>query len=810
MVRSHNGENSSLITHLISTYRGMCIQAYNEFINEKELVEFCTLIIGLMHDICKDTQAFQEHLNGTNNEKSTRHSGSSAYIAAVVSKYILDKNVNILKEHRLRNFVPNIIFTVISSHHDKIKSVKLFYDFKDSLNEWKETNSKVSKRIINYILKKYGVSNKFEDIKEQIDDNNDIEIIDKDNKKCLESFVLIRTFLGNLVSADIISAKCQTSNIKDNGYKIFKNYDKGNFSNICVKTDNSNEMNEMRNCFQENAIDNYIQNSNKYLFVLDAKTGMGKTICAFRLLKEINPQKAIVFTPRVNICNQTFNEAIKCIDNNNLLLKTYVDEKLYNSDSDKNENIDLLNEFDCSFIITTYNRFHNLFFDIRRNNCIYHNGLKNALFIFDEFHCFNPKSLPNLMAELDILNYYFGIKVIFMSATPYSNNILNNSFKLFNEKEINIVHLIDDSCKQKINELPERRIYKFIEPKKINEIKDSLSKKRNENKGKSCIVFCNLVNDAKEISKSLNANYCVTANLRPIDIKEQIKKISIDLKHNKKITVVCSPVIQAGVDLDFDMAFVETNSISTIMQEAGRCGRSYNNFRGTCKVYIFGIQHEYKGREYPSWMQQMSFNSNELNKFEKTEKDIIHCSISDLKSKMTKGFLSENELEGIIYKHENKLKENFGIIKSKIRTDSSIFKKICFNNSDISDYFSNTINLTKIIDDSESAGFAVFTGEENDLFEEINNIGEEIKELKKENFFNNYNKIKLKKKEFYNKINSVMIRRKSVIDEVEKNFNSKGSLVKKFDWCNIYYITNAENNCYNKKCGYIGFKATII
>ena len=55
-----------------------------------------------------------------------------------------------------------------------------------------------------------------------------------------------------------------------------------------------------------------------------------------------------------------------------------------------------------------------------------------------------------------------------------------------------------------------------------------------------------------------------------------------------------------------------------------------------------------------------------------------------------------------------------------------------------------------------------------------------------------------------------MIRRKSVIDEVEKNFNSKGSLVKKFDWCNIYYITNAENNCYNKECGYIGFKAIII
>lgn len=827
--KSHSHPNSKLLVHLFSTINGMLLQAKNEFVGEDELVDFCSTMIALCHDIAKDTTAFSKHLSGESSSPESRHSGSSAYIALAITNYILNNNENILKNHELRLFVPNIIYTVISSHHSTIKQINI-NEFKSSINEWLLTYSNVSKEIIEFIFNKYNINCSynviFDIIKNNIINENfksNIQYKEDENLKYLKAFVLIRIFLGNLFNADNISAYCQSNGLEDNKYDLLKDFSKGDFSNIDIKINSENNdliINKKRTEIQDRSIQNFKNNKDEKFFVLSAPTGMGKTICLIKLLKEINPNKVSIYCPSINICNQTFDETKKYISNNDIMLKTYLDHKFYNSNEnnlDENEgniDIEIKDNFDASLLITTFNRFHDLYFSLDRKKCVNYNGLKNALFIFDEFHELSNFSLPIYFNMFYVLNYYLGIKFILVSATPKSNNLIKESFACFNNnEEIKIINLLDSDFIEQLNScesISYRRKYKFIGTGDVYNISSIVNLMRYEQPEKSCIVFCNLVNNAKILSEILRADYCITANLTPKDIKKQIQLIKEDLKNKKNITVVCSPVIQAGVDLDFDIAFIDANSMQQILQPGGRCGRNFFVERGTCSVFIFEIECESfykKGMYIPSWFKQKGYDKENIRNYEKNERDCTTIFLKLLKK--NNDFMLENFIENLFNSSdiENKIFDSFEIIMGYVADDFYKFSQ--GEKNDTSPYFSNLFEKTKIIQNDENmSGLAIFVSDDIDVFYKIQQLYIEIDEILKiennDNFFENYKRIKLIRKEILKLLNPLMLRRLSIINEVEnfKDKFDKNNIIKKFEKNNFYYILNAENNFYNETTGF--------
>ncbi|HBK52912.1 MAG TPA: CRISPR-associated helicase/endonuclease Cas3, partial [Syntrophomonas wolfei] len=96
--------------------------------------------------------------------------------------------------------------------------------------------------------------------------------------------------------------------------------------------------------------------------------------------------------------------------------------------------------------------------------------------------------------------------------------------------------------------------------------------------------------------------YYLSTNLVPAQRADRIDKIAADLEDGENLILVSTQVVEAGVDLDFDIVIRDFAPLDSIIQCAGRCNRggimfSYN--RGI--VYLFNVVNE-KGDDYASFI----------------------------------------------------------------------------------------------------------------------------------------------------------------------------------------------------------------
>jgi CRISPR-associated endonuclease/helicase Cas3 len=88
-----------------------------------------------------------------------------------------------------------------------------------------------------------------------------------------------------------------------------------------------------------------------------------------------------------------------------------------------------------------------------------------------------------------------------------------------------------------------------------------------------CIGFFQQIKDYLEKKKLENPVYCLSTNIVPVDRLIRIEKIKADLEAGKKPILIATQVVEAGVDLDFDMGIRDLGPIDSIVQVAGRINR---------------------------------------------------------------------------------------------------------------------------------------------------------------------------------------------------------------------------------------------
>lgn len=112
----------------------------------------------------------------------------------------------------------------------------------------------------------------------------------------------------------------------------------------------------------------------------------------------------------------------------------------------------------------------------------------------------------------------------------------------------------------------------------MNEIeREELSRLVQENE-KSALVIFNAKKDALQFYQEININQCdkkyhLSTSMCPHHRKEILEKIRHDLKEGKKIFVVSTQLVEAGVDFDFPVVFRALAPLDSIIQAAGRCNR---------------------------------------------------------------------------------------------------------------------------------------------------------------------------------------------------------------------------------------------
>lgn len=392
------------------------------------------------------------------------------------------------------------------------------------------------------------------------------------------------------------------------------------------KKQSNRNLNTLRKSIAVEVIRKMRENSNKNLFYLEAPTGGGKTNVSMLALAELlakdnSIQKVFYVFPFTTLITQTYKslkETLGLNDDELVEIHSKAALQVRNDNRDENEDSDYLNYLDNLFMnypIALLSHIH--FFDIlksnhKETNYLLHR-LANSVVIIDEIQSYTPKTWDKIMYFIANYAKYFNMKFIIMSATlPKIGDIIDNKGFVSD-----FVYLIDDQNKyfQNPNFCNRVRLdYSLLEwdkPKKetLSDYLQQLSKtilEKSIDYAKDNTVHHDSVFTIVEFifKKTASEFYSIVSKQNVIfdEIlllsgtileprrKQIINKLKTEEIRSKKILLITTQVVEAGVDIDMDLGFKDKSIIDSEEQLAGRINRNVN--KPECKLYIFNCNTE--------------------------------------------------------------------------------------------------------------------------------------------------------------------------------------------------------------------------
>jgi len=337
--------------------------------------------------------------------------------------------------------------------------------------------------------------------------------------------------------------------------------------------------NRFRNEAKEAIFKNYKKNQNSNIYLIKAPTGVGKTFIALELALSIakergDKRRIITAIPFTSIIDQTHSEYENILGQNSVLKYHHLTK--YKQDDDEQEQVKFSHKVFLTdiwhehFIVTTFNQLlYMLFSNYNRDN-VRLETLRDSVIIIDEVQNIPRVLLKSVSFVFNEFSKRYNIHFIIMSATmPSLEDSLDNSVLLSE----------DWFYKEKKN----RYILSYVEHLGDYEV---LSGAICKEKG-SVLCVVNTIEKAKKLYKLIKSTNCylLTTHQTPQHRKEIIELIKSRLEYDEKIILISTQLIEAGVDLDFDVGYREFAPFASIIQMAGRVNREGKH--KACEVIVF-------------------------------------------------------------------------------------------------------------------------------------------------------------------------------------------------------------------------------
>ncbi len=514
------------------------------------------------HDIGKLSNEFQQYIKKETKEKTT-HAIEGGYLFSFLIESI---DIDFLS-----------IFFSIVKHHGSLP------DIKNDVYRYSNPNEYDFKK--ESWLKKLAVIEHHLNVDSEHDAEAFYELMrmfleNFENFSTLEQFFLFKKRYSRLILADKFEAIFNESyqNIEYLPKKQIDNYIQ-NMHNIIA----SKPKNDFRNNAKKAIFNNYQKNKNSNIYLIKAPTGVGKTFIALELALTIakdtgNKRRIITAIPFTSIIDQTHKEYENILGD---VLKyhhltKYKEIKEEDEKEQFNQKVFLTDIWHEHFIVTTFNQLlYTLFSNHNRDN-VRLETLRDSVIIVDEVQNIPRVILKSVSLVFDKFAREYNIHFIIMSATmPKIENEFNKAITLsqnwFYKKKKN--RYIISYCE----DLGE---YELLRDAICNEI---------------CSVLCvvNTIEKAKRLYKSIDRDNCylLTTHQTPQHRKAIIRLINYLLKRDEAIILVSTQLIEAGVDLDFDIGYREFAPFSSIIQMAGRVNREGKS-KEPCEVIVFDYIEE--------------------------------------------------------------------------------------------------------------------------------------------------------------------------------------------------------------------------
>ncbi len=525
-------------------------------------------VVANFHDLGKLSNKFQTYISlkrkhnedvrefeKRRNKFKTTHTLESAYL------YFSNE------ERKEEQFLAN--FFAILKHHGALPDID------------KECNDYLS--IIDNYLDQDRLE-KIEDIsiKSQIKFCDDIyEFIDFFEDMCendfyqtVENFFLFKKRYSRLILADKFEA------IFDKSYKNIDYLSKIQIDKYLQNMQDiiaAKPKNKFRNSAKEAVFKNYEQNKNAYIYLIKAPTGVGKTFIALELALKIAKDKgdkrriitAIPFTSIIDQTHQEYEAVLGDVLKYHHLTK-YKDKKDEDEKEQFSQKVFLADIWHEHFIVTTFNQLlYTLFSNHNRDN-VRLETLRDSVIIVDEVQNIPRVLISSVVKVFELFAREYNIHFIIMSATmPHFDGLFESASLL---SEAWFYHKKENR-------------YRLHFKSEIDTVENLVHEINSCDKSLLCVV--NTIQKAKMIYSLCNDKNCylLTTHQIPKHRKEIIYEIKNALKEGKQVKLISTQLIEAGVDLDFDVGYREFAPFGSIIQMAGRVNREGK--KGICDVFIF-------------------------------------------------------------------------------------------------------------------------------------------------------------------------------------------------------------------------------
>jgi CRISPR-associated endonuclease/helicase Cas3 len=609
-------EDKELIVHTTQVTKKALYQLDKvvtlSFSIDANILRFLIGNIGLYHDLGKYTSFFQKYMveGETKNPHLKQHAKFGSY--ALYEKLMTEGN----------DYAALIALYVIVHHH---KSLTYFKDLQNLTDEDREAGGGMSNQDIFQAQKRTIIAH-LSQISTEIQEplladfikfpkakpfENGVEKIVK--SKRIENFFLINYLFSLLIEAD----KLDASNTSVHSYSSIPNNKVDERLNLMqeealkkgITKQEYEQKQALRTDVRQHVISrlDVIDLQNDRLFTLTAPTGVGKTLTAldFALklksrVPELEKAQIIYALPFVNIIEQGLDEYQKVFGETAKVFAHYQyadvfgeDDKRRDDDTEVNYNNKKmeLDTWQADVVITSFVQFFQTLIGHRNKVLKKFNHLAGSIIILDEVQTIRLEQLPLIGSALHYLTKYMNARVILMTATK--PKMMDLAFK----------HILEKEGEQKPKETEllgiHEEVFRQYKRTKIVPLFTITFEKGQETAGfineaflknwsidKSCLIVVNKVNRCIDVFDGIkkhfntegvkNPIYCLSTNIVPAHRFERIAQIKADLATGKKPILVATQVVEAGVDLDFDMGFRDLGPIDSIVQVAGRINRNAN------------------------------------------------------------------------------------------------------------------------------------------------------------------------------------------------------------------------------------------
>ena len=336
------------------------------------------------------------------------------------------------------------------------------------------------------------------------------------------------------------------------------------------------------------------------IYLMNMPTGSGKTLCSLKFALERairSGKKRIIYViPYNSIIDQTADTFEDVLGEDAEILRhqstfSYDDREDCSEDYRRTAKLAAEN-WDAQLIITTAVQFFESIYANKRGKLRKLHNMADSMIIFDEAHLMPQNYLQPCLKAIGYITRYLRSEAVFLTATMPDFRKLAMEYGLSNSK---IIDLIDDTSM-----FP---VFQKCTYQDAGLLSDTALLQMAGQAPTSLIVVNKRATAVRLYGLCGGKKYHLSTYMTSFDRKRVIEKIKselarleadypglCDVPEERKITVISTSLIEAGVDLDFYTVFRELSGLDSILQAGGRCNREGK--RTHADVFIFRLESE--------------------------------------------------------------------------------------------------------------------------------------------------------------------------------------------------------------------------